>query len=320
MKNLVVEASPHIKSGNTTQKIMLHVIIAMVPALIMSVYIFGLRALAMIAVCIASCIVFEYFCRKIMKRDQTVGDLSAVVTGILLAFNLPVTLPFYMAVIGCFIAIVVVKQMFGGIGQNFVNPAITARIALMLSFTAQMSVFVQPFYYRYEDGDTLAAATPLSIAGGDTAALSESTSVTDLLLGFHAGSLGETCAIALIIGFVYLLVTRVINPVTPLVFVGTVALGTFAGGGDVPIALLSGGLLICAIFMATDYATTPVTTPGKVIFALGCGLITLLIRSFASMPEGASFAILIMNILTPYIDKLTRSRPFGFKKEVGTNG
>jgi electron transport complex protein RnfD len=282
---------------------MLHVIIALIPAFAASVIIFGIRAAVVTVTCVASCVFFEYFFRKITKKEQTVSDLSAAVTGILLAFNLPVTLPLYMVIIGAFVAIVVVKQMFGGIGQNFANPAIVARIVLMMSFTPQMSSWVKPFYYKMSVPDAVTTASPL---GAEVP-----PGYADLFLGINAGSLGETCALALLIGFVYLLAARVIRPVTPVAFVGVFAAATFFAGGDVLTGILSGGLLLGAIFMATDYATTPLTPLGKIIFGAGCGVITFAIRQFGTMPEGVAFSILIMNILTPYIDKLTRPTPFG---------
>jgi electron transport complex protein RnfD len=282
---------------------MLHVIIALMPAFVAAAIIFGPRAAVVTVVCVASCVFFEYFFRAAVKKEQTVSDLSAVVTGMLLAFNLPVTMPLYMVVIGAFIAIVVVKQMFGGIGQNFANPAIVARIALMMSFSPQMSSWVKPFYYRLGGADAVTVASPL--------AADAPPDLKDLFFGINAGSLGETCAFALLLGFVYLLAARVIRPATPAAFVGVFAAATFFAGGDVLAGVLSGGLLLGAIFMATDYATTPLTPLGKIIFGTGCGLITFIIRQFGTMPEGVSFSILIMNILTPYIDKLTRPKPFG---------
>lgn len=307
MEKLLIEPSPYIKSSMTTQKIMFHVIIALCPALVASTIIFGLRALVMTAVCCSACVVFEFVIRKIMKKNNTTRDLSAIVTGMLLAFNLPVTLPLYMAVIGCFVAIVIVKQLFGGIGQNFVNPAITARIVLMLSFTSYMTTWAEPFYYQ-NGVDAVTTATPL--AGG------ELPSVINMLLGVRGGCLGETCAIALIIGGIYLVAMKIISPITPIAFIGTVAVCALIGGQDIVYYLLSGGLILGAIFMATDYATTPLTPLGKLIFGVGCGVVTVLIRNFGSMPEGVSYSILLMNILTPYIDKLTRPKAFGAKKEV----
>ncbi|MCL1788976.1 MAG: RnfABCDGE type electron transport complex subunit D [Oscillospiraceae bacterium] len=311
MDKLIIEPNPHIRSNNTTTQIMLNVIIATVPAMIVSIIIFGARAAMMISVCIGSCVLFEYLFRKIFKKSRTVGDLSAVVTGILLAFNLPVALPFYMAVIGCFVAIVIVKEMFGGVGQNFANPAIVGRIVLMLSFPAQMSNYAAPFYYK-NNYDVVTGATPLAAESPE-----QMPNMFDLFFGAHGGSLGETCSFALLLGFIYLLIMRIILPVTPLIFVGTVAVFTmFFSGGDfdaVCFSLLTGGLLLGAIFMATDYTTNPMTMRGKMIFAFGCGLISVIIRQFAGMPEGVAFSILTMNILTPFIDKVTRPKPFGVK-------
>jgi electron transport complex protein RnfD len=317
MNKLIVEPSPHIKSNNSTDKIMLRVLLALVPALVMSVYIFGMRALTLSVVCMGSCMIFESLFRRLVRKDTEV-DPSPAVTGLLLAFCLPVTLPYYMAIIGCFIAIVVVKQLFGGLGQNFANPAIVARIVLMLSFTSEMTYWVRPNVGSAADAvssatpsvDGLTAATPLMLEAGD-----EIPSLFELFMGYHGGSLGETSEFALLIGFIFLLVTRVIRSVTPLAFIGTVAAGAFLTGADVGLHVLSGGLVLGAVFMATDYATTPVSLSGKFVFGVGCGIITLVIRFFSDMPEGVSFAILIMNILTYYIDKFTFPKPFGAVKE-----
>ena len=303
---LIVTSSPHIKDGMTTQKIMLNVIIALIPALIASVVIFGFRALLVTAVCVVSCVFFEYLYRALMKKDNTTSNLSAIVTGMLLAFNLPVTIPIWMAVIGCFVSIVIVKQLFGGIGQNFANPAIVGRIVLFLSFSSAMTNWVEPFYYR--NAEAVTTATPLALLSDPAAAAPDNL---DLFLGINGGCLGETCALALLIGGVYLVIRRIINPMAPVAFLGTGFVGSFLLGVDPVAQILSGGLMLGAIFMATDYATTPVTFWGKLIFGVGCGLITLLIRNFASYPEGVSFAILLMNILTPYIEKVTRPRVFG---------
>lgn len=305
MTNYLVEPAPHIKSKITTQKIMLHVIIALLPSVIASTYIYGLRALLMVVICSASCVLAELIFEKITGRPRTINDLSAVVTGILLSFNLPPTLPFYMAVIGSIVAIVVVKQLFGGIGQNFANPAITARIVLMLSFSSYMTTWVQPFYYNMT-ADAVSAATPL--------ASEEATELFDLFFA-KSGCIGECCNAALLLGGIYLILTRIITPVVPIAYIGTVALLTWLLGGDVLSQVLSGGLILGSFFMATDYATTPIRTSGKLIFAIGCGLLTFVIRNFGTMPEGVSYSILIMNILVPYIDKLTASHPFGAKKE-----
>ena len=308
--NLIVESNPHMRSSNSTRQIMLGVIIATLPVVFASVYIFGAKAAVLIISCVCSCIFFEYMTRLLLKKSVTIGNLSAVVTGILLAFNLPVTIPIYIAVIGSFVAIVVAKEMFGGLGQNFANPAIVGRIVLMLSFPAYMNNYVAPFYYR-KSVDVVTTATPMSIDSPELL-----PSVKDLLLGNHGGSLGETCSLAILIGFVILLLLRIIRPITPLIFVGTVMVGTFIAGGDPIFAVLSGGLLLGAIFMATDYSTNPMTFTGKMIFGFGCGLITLSIRQFGGMPEGTAFSILTMNLLTPSIDKLTRPKPFGMKKDI----
>lgn len=309
MNKLFVESSPHIRSAWTTQKIMLNVIIALCPALVMSTYIFGIKALLLTVICCTSCVLFEFAFNKITKREDTISDLSAGVTGMLLAFNLPVDLPVYMAIIGCFVAIVIVKCLFGGIGQNFANPAITARIVLMMSFAGSMTKWTAPFSWK-EGVDATVSATPL--------AAETLPSMTDMFLGFRAGCLGETCIAALLLGGLYLMFIGLIRPATPLCFIGTVAvLSFFYGGCDVNFVLyqlMSGGLILGAFFMATDYATTPLTTKGKIIFGVGCGLITFAIRQFASMPEGVSFSILVMNCLTPLIDRFTAPKALGAVK------
>ena len=309
MNKLIVSPSPHDENYTKTSTIMLNVIIALMPALAVGCYVFGLRALLLAAVCTASCVIFEYVCRRLMKRDNTISDLSAAVTGIILAMNLPVTLPLWMAVIGSFVAIVIVKQLFGGIGQNFANPAITGRIVLMLSFTSYMTTWAEPFYYR-NAGEIVTTSTPL---------VSETpVSLSDLFLGTTGGCIGETCALALLIGGIFLVAIRVISPVTPLCFIGTVFVLSIFSSGSLEGALasvLSGGLLLGAIFMATDYATTPITTKGRIIFGIGCGLVTMLIRCFGSMPEGVSYSILLMNILSPLIDRFTVPKAFGAASE-----
>ena len=309
-KLLTVSPSPHTKCARTTQGIMLDVIIALIPSLIASVIYFGLRALLVTVVAVLSCVLFEFLSRKVMKRENTISDLSAVVTGMLLAFNLPSTLPIWMVVLGSLVAIVVVKQFFGGIGQNFVNPAIAARIVLMSSFAAKMTDWVVP---NTISTDATTTATPLKLlAEGKT---DELPSLLQLFLGERAGCLGETCAIAIIIGALYLFIRKVITPLIPLCFIGTVAVFTILYSGfDVEFMLyhiLSGGLLLGAVFMATDYTTSPITKWGKVIFAIGCGLITCLIRIFGNLPEGVSFSILLMNILVPHIERLTTPKSFG---------
>lgn len=299
---LKVTASPHITSSMTTQKIMLFVIISLIPSLIGGFITFGLRAVLITAVCLVSCAVFELLSRIIMKREQTVSDLSAVVTGLLLAMNLPVTLPIWQGIIGSFVAIVIAKQLFGGLGQNFVNPAILGRIVLMLSFTSDMTKWAIPQYWKESSADVVTGATPL---------VSGNASYTDLFLGNTGGCIGEVCSIGLIIGGLFLIATKIISPATPLAFIGSVAVLELIAGNDPIYHILSGGLLLGAFFMATDYVTTPVTTKGKFIFGIGCGLITFLIREFGGYPEGVSFAILLMNIITPYIDRFTAVKPLG---------
>ena len=305
MNKLIVSPSPHNEMYVKTHTIMLNVIIALLPALAVGCWVFGLRALLLTAVCVVSCVLFEFLSRKLMKRDNTVSDLSAVVTGVILAMNLPVTLPIWMAVVGSFVAIVIVKQLFGGIGQNFANPAITARIVLMLSFPTAMTNWAVPFFYK-ESADVVTGATPL--VSGDASYL-------DLFLGKVGGCLGETCALALLIGGLYLAARKIISLAAPVGFIGALALLSLIFGDDPLYAILSGGVFLGAFFMATDYATTPITTKGKLVFGLGCGIITFVIRHFGSYPEGVSFSILLMNILTPYIERLTRTKIFGAKKE-----
>ena len=300
-KNLTLSVSPHIHSGRSTRRIMLDVILALLPAAVAGCIIFGLRALLVMAVTVASAVAFEALFNVIVKKKQTIGDLSAIVTGLLLALNLPANVPIWQCVIGALFAIVVVKCLFGGLGCNPVNPAITARVFMLVAFGSMAKA-------AFPQGvDAVAGATPL--------ASEEATSLTDLLLGVHGGAIGETCAIALLIGFVYLLVRRVISWHLPVVFIGTVfAASFFMEGMSATAALaavLSGGLLIGAIFMATDYVTSPSTAWGKVIFGVGAGLITFLIRYFGVYPEGVSFAILLMNILTPFIDSWTKHKVFG---------
>ncbi len=304
---LIVSVSPHVFGRRDTTGVMLEVVIALLPAAVAGVILFGMNAAILIAVCVASCVLFEFLFTKLCKRPTTVGDLSAVVTGLLLALNLPATLPIWQAVIGCFIAIVITKCLFGGLGCNFANPAITARVVMLIAFTGEMTKAVFPT----SNVDISASATPLSVlAGGEV----PDVSLMDMFLGVRGGALGETSALALLIGFVYLIVRGIITWHTPVVFIGTVFLGSLAITGNFETALyytLSGGLFIGAIFMATDYVTTPCTSWGKVVFGLGCGIITLLIRFYGSYPEGVSFSILLMNILTPYIEKWTMRKPLG---------
>lgn len=326
-KKLIVSASPHKHALDSTGGIMLDVIIALMPALVLSVVLFGFRTLLVTAVSVAVCVLFEFVCRKVMKRNNTIGDLSAVVTGILLAFNLPSTMPLWMVIIGDAVAIIVVKQFFGGIGQNFVNPALVGRIVLMASFPTYINNYAEPFAWRMSGVDAVTSATPLaqfaSIYKADNILTainnSELPTLTNMFYGVRGGCLGETCAAALLFGALYLFLRRVITPTIPLFYVGTVAvIMLIAGDGSftfVAYQLLSGGLLLGAIFMATDYTTSPISFKGKIIYAVGCGIITSLIRLFGSLPEGVSFSIILMNILVPHIETLTTAKPFGTVKE-----
>ncbi|MBR5537895.1 MAG: RnfABCDGE type electron transport complex subunit D [Clostridia bacterium] len=303
MAKLTVSAAPHIHSGASTNRIMLDVIIALLPATVASVVIFGLKSLIVIAACVITALVGEALFNIITKKKQTIGDLSAVVTGLLLALNLSTNVPAWQCVVGTLFAIVCVKCLFGGLGCNFANPAITGRVFMLVAFSA-VAGGANPTIV-----DLTTSATPLELL-----AKGESQNLMDLFLGLHGGAIGETCILALIIGFVYLLVRKVITWHTPVVFIVTVFALYLAFTGDVMMAvsqILAGGLFIGAIFMATDYVTTPITTRGRVVFALGCGVITFIIRYFCAYPEGVSFSILIMNILTPFIEKWTAKEPLG---------
>lgn len=301
MSKLVVSVSPHIKDSTNTMSIMRDVLIALFPALIASVLIFGWRSLLVTAVCVFFCVGSEWAFEKITKKENTISDLSAAVTGVLLAFNLPVGIPLWQAAVGSLVAVVVVKQLFGGIGQNFANPAITARIVMLLAFTQSMTTWVFP--------DAVSGATPLVILKGEAA--QALPSLLDMFLGVRGGCLGETSALALLLGGAYLLIRKVISWQAPVGFVGTVFVLTLLLGEQPVYQLMSGGLLLGAFFMATDYATTPNTNLGRLIFGIGCGLITVLIRVWGNYPEGVSFSILLMNILTPYIQKHTLPKPLG---------
>lgn len=308
---LTVSSAPHITGKDSSRSIMLDVIIAMVPALIAATMIFGSRALILTAVTVAACVVFEFLWNKAAKKEQTIGDLSAVVTGMLLAFNMPATMPYWMAIVGAAFAIIMVKQLFGGIGYNFVNPAITARIILATSFAGSMTNFAFPV----TTCDALASATPLA-ANAAGAFADGSYPFYEMFLGMHGGVIGEVSALALLVGFVYLLIAKVISPVIPVTYVATVAVLAVVFGQNPLFHILGGGLLLGAIFMATDYVTSPYTVKGKIVFGIGLGLITMIIRIFGSMTEGVSYAILLMNLFVPYINRLTRQKPLGAPKKV----
>ena len=294
-----ISVSPHIHSGRSTARIMLDVLIALLPATVAGVVIFGWQALLPVAVCVISCVGFEAIFNLITKREQTVGDLSAAVTGLLIALNLPANIPVWQCVIGSLFAIIIVKCLFGGIGNNLVNPAATARVFMLVAFET-MAVSAFPVT------DTVASATPL--------AAETMPSLMTMFLGNHGGAIGETCCAALILGGLYLLIRRVITWHIPVAFIGTVFVFAFFMEGFNAIEALSfimaGSLSIGAIFMATDYVTSPSTAWGKIVFGLGAGLLTCLIRYYSVYPEGVSFAILLMNILNPYIDRWTKHKVF----------
>ena len=318
--DLIVSSSPHMRTDEDTRSIMLDVIIALLPALAVSVYFNGWRSLTLTAISASACVLFEYAYQKLMKKPVSIGDLSAVITGILLAYCLPVSAPYWVPVVGSLFAIVVVKQLYGGLGKNFMNPALAGR-AFLFSFPVIMTSWAAPgSSVSVLPGavDVITSATPLAYLGQGV--LPPDVSLLDMLLGQTGGSLGETPALVLILGGLYLLVRRVITPRIPLAFLGTVAALTwfFPRGGIDPMDwmlynLLSGGLILGAIFMATDYTTSPVTRCGQWLFGIGCGLLTVFIRYFGSYPEGVSYAILIMNACVWLIDKFARPRRFGKK-------
>lgn len=309
--NLIVSTAPHIVTDADTTKLMGTVLLAMVPALVASVYVFGMRALLLSAVCIVASVVFEWLYNLITKKQQTVGDLSAAVTGLLIAFNVPSSLPYWMAIIGCFFAIVIVKQLYGGLGKNFVNPAIAARIFLFISFAGAMTNW--PLPRMNATADAVTGPTPLGLlAGGNKADL---PSNMEMFLGFIGGSMGEVSALALLIGGLFLLWKKVITPAIPVSFIATVfVLALILNGGSLRMAIFhvcAGGVMIGAFFMATDYVTSPKLVSGQIAFGIGCGFITMVIRLFGAYPEGVSFAILLMNIITPLINRATYKRYCG---------
>ena len=306
--NLILSSSPHIHTRDSSRRIMLDVIIALLPAAIAGVVLFGAKALTLIAACVISAVVSEALFNILAHKKQTVGDLSAVVTGLLLALNLSTNVAIWQCVVGSVFAIVVVKCLFGGIGKNFANPAITGRVFMLLAFSS-VAGGANPTAV-----ELVSSATPLELLaqGAETA-----PSLMELFLGLHGGAIGETCCLALLLGFAWLLFRRVISWHVPVIFVGTVFVLYLVFTGSFQLALaeiLAGGLFIGAIFMATDYVTSPITRKGKMAFALGCGLVTFIIRYFCAYPEGVSFSILAMNILTPYIEKFTANTPLGGSK------
>ena len=325
-EHYILSSSPHAHSNASVSRIMLDVIIALLPTTAMGIYYFGMPAVWTIAVCVVTCVTTEAFCRMAMKRDNTIGDLSAVLTGLLLALNLPAGIPLWMAVIGSVFAIAVAKQVFGGLGMNPFNPALAARAFMLISFTGPMTTWLKPLWWKtpeaittatplaamkhlFGHADAIAQATPHA-----TEALSKIPCICDLLIGKMPGCIGEVSSIALLIGAVYLLVRKVITWHIPVAFIATVFIySLIAGGAPAYVQVLTGGVMIGACFMATDYVTSPITAKGKLVFGFGCGLLCMLIRQFGSYPEGCSFAILVMNSATPLINRWTQPKPFGAK-------
>jgi len=327
-KLITVSSAPHIKSSETTSSIMADVIIAMIPALIWGVYIFGFRALSITVISVVSCMFFELIYQLVMKKTKTVNDLSAVVTGILIAFNLPVNVPLWIPVVGGAFAIIIVKQLFGGIGKNLVNPAIAARIFLFMSFPHYISAFFDitkekmSAFEIQPDFDALIGATPLKALKEGLMPSTYGFDLFDMVLGQKGGCIGEVSVILLFAGGVYLMLRKVITWHIPISFIGVVAALTYFFPKDADMLnfclneVFAGGLFLGAFFMATDYVTSPITKSGKLIFGAGCGLITVFIRYFGGYPEGVSFAIMIMNLFVWYIDKLTKPVKFGGKSNV----
>lgn len=309
----LVSSSPHIRSGESTRRIMMDVAIALLPALFAGIWFFGLKALWLTIVAVGFAVASEIAMQKIMKRPVTVSDFSAVVTGLLIAFNVPSTLPLWMVAIGSMFAIIIAKQCFGGVGHNFINPALAARAVLLASWPVEMTSWVQPGV------DAVSTTTPLAILKGTEAVNQVLPNVMDLFIGNIGGCIGETSALALLIGGLYLLYRRVISYRIPVVYISTVGVLAFVFSGFnltyIPYHILAGGLLLGAIFMATDYSSSPMTPKGQIIFAIGCGLLTTVIRFYGGYPEGVSYSILLMNITTPLIDRFTLPRKFGGVKK-----
>lgn len=316
---LNMSSSPHITGRDNTRRIMADVIIALIPSIIAGAYYFGPRIILVTLVSVLSCVLWEYVSRKLFKKSATIGDLSAVVTGVLLALNLPPAIPYWIVVIGSFVAIVLIKQLFGGIGQNFMNPALGARVILMVSWAQQMSDFTNPL-----NPDAISSATPLTaLKTGEGIIGAIGQDYFSLFIGNPlAGAIGETSVVALVIGGIYLIYRKVISPVIPVTYLASASVIIFVFGGDKLFTgdflyhILIGGIVLGAIYMATDYSTSPVTFTGKIIMGLGCGIFTAIIRLYSIFPGGTSFAILLMNVLTPLIDRYTIPRSFGGKKNV----
>jgi len=317
----IVSSTPHIRSKDSTNTIMRDVLIALTPASLMGIWAFGFKALLIIAISIASCILFEALFQKITKQKITISDLSAAVTGLLLAMNLPVESPFWLPIVGGFFAIVIAKQLFGGIGQNFINPALAARAFLLASYPTDMTNFTAPEGLTSLLGatspiiDSSSYATPLAVVKSAAAAgndfVPQSNDILNALFGNVGGCIGETCAIALILGGLYLLVKRIISWRIPATYIATVFILTWAFGRVPYYEIFTGGLMLGAFFMATDYSSSPVTPVGQIIMGIGCGILTSIIRVYGGYPEGVSYSILIMNLAVPLIDRYTKPKVFG---------
>ena len=311
-KMLTVSSSPHVRAKHTTKSIMLDVIIALMPTLVAGIYFYGIRALLVTTLSVICCVVFEWGWEKIFKRPSTIGDLSAVVTGVLLAFNMPVGVHVYAIVVGAFIAIIFAKQIFGGMGQNFVNPALAGRAALLAAYPTAMRTFTVPIPGKFV-ADAVTGATPLELMKNEL--YDQMPTLFDAFVGNIGGCIGEASALALLIGGIYLLVRRVIKWHIPVFYLGTIFLMTLIFGGvGVTISFMSlflGGVMLGAFFMATDYTTTPMTIKGQIIFAIGAGIITVVIRLWGGYPEGVSYSILLMNLTVPLIDRYIKQKRFG---------
>lgn len=319
-QKFTVSSSPHIKADESVSSIMLDVITALIPASVAGIYYFGFRALAVILTSVAACILSEYVYEKITKKPITAGDLSCVVTGMLLALNLPPSIPLWMVVIGGAFAIIIVKQLYGGLGKNFMNPALAARCFMLIAWAGSMSAFIEPFMGY--TADAVSSATPLAVLKGTSDG--NLPTLLGAFLGNKAGCIGETSGLMLVIGFAYLLIKRVTDLKIPLCYIVSFAVLTYFFGNNTTdgtqlyftaMHVLTGGLLIGAFFMATDYVTSPATPRGKIIFGIGCGVLTFAIRRFGSYPEGVSFSIILMNVAAPLIERFTIPKPFGEVKK-----
>ena len=310
--SFTVSAAPHIRPQTTTGRIMASVLVALSPVMFWAVVQFGWAAAVHLAVCGASAVVFELLSQIVTRRRVTAGDLSALVTGVILALNLPPAAPWWIGVVGSGFAVLLVKQLFGGLGRNFLNPALTARAALLASWPVIMTSYTLPSVFNIGAlpvADALSGATPLN---------GLQVNLYELFIGRIPGSMGEICKLAILLGAAYLLIRRVITWHVPVSFIGVFMLATYLGGGDPLRAVLSGGVLFGAVFMATDYVTNPMTKVGQLVFGAGCGLLVFLIRNFGSYPEGVTYAILIMNIFTPLIDRFIKPKVFGTVKKART--